>query len=194
MVEEPAKDIGEMTVAELRARASELEITGRSSMKKDELRQAVIDAQEQLGGAREAPSQDFESEFAPPFDRESSQADDGEKPASEIPAPSIGPKTEIHKDPPEERLAKHEQSDVDAMGLDKRRAVVGERYGASFAKQAAIYGVFLAIVVALAFAGKLAVDELDQGPEEAADEAPWSQAGAEQTPPGDPDFPPSVTP
>jgi hypothetical protein len=161
MVEEPSKDVGEMTVSELRARASELEITGRSSMKKDELRQAVIDAQEQLGGALEAPSQDFDSELAPP---------------------------------PEERLAKHEQSDVDAMGLDKRRAVAGERYGASFAKQAAIYGVFLAVLAALVVGGKLAADELDKGPEVNADEAPWSQADAEQTPPGDPDFPPSVTP
>jgi hypothetical protein len=194
MVEEPAKDVGEMTVSELRALASELEITGRSSMRKDELRQAVIDAQEQLGGALEVPSQDFESEFAPPFDREPSQADDGEVPASEIPAPSIGPKTEIHKDPPEERLAKHEQSDVDAMGLNKRRAVVGARYGASFAKQAAVYGVFLVVLAALVVGGKLAADELDKGPEVNADEAPWSQADAEQTPPGDPDFPPGVTP
>ena len=172
MAEEPSKDVNELTVSELRARASELEITGRSTMRKAELRQAVIDADIQLGEIQ----------------------DGGEKPANEIPAPSIGPNTEITKDPPEERLAKHEQSDVDAMGLDKRRAVVGERYGASFAKQATIYGVFLVVLVAVVIGGKLAADELDQGPEVNADKAPWSQADAEQRPPGDPDFPPSITP
>jgi len=178
MAEESRKDIDQMTVAELRARATELEITGRSAMRKDELRQAVADADEQLGGAAAG----------------SNGAADGEKPASEIPAPSIGPHTEISKDPPEERLAKHEQSDIDAMGLDKRRAVVGEKYGASFAKQATVYGVFLAVVVALVIGGKLAADELDKGPEVNADKAQWSQGEAEQRPPGDPDFPPSITP
>jgi len=171
MAEESGKDIDQLTVAELRARASELEITGRSAMRKDELSQAVADAEEQLGGAA-----------------------DGEKPAPEIPAPSIGPHTKISKDPPEERLAKHEQSDIDAMGLDKRRGVVGEKYGASFAKQATVYGVFLAVVVALVIGGKMAADELDKGPEVNEDKAPWSQVDAEQRLPGDPDFPPSITP
>ena len=53
-----------------------------------------------------------------------------EKDVSDITAPSIGPDTTIEREPPEERLAKHEQSDVDAMGLDKRREVVGGSYGA----------------------------------------------------------------
>ena len=186
MAEEPSKDVNELTVSELRARASELEITGRSTMNKAELRQAVIDADIQLGESHDGGGV-AGNDLA-------GQAPDGEKPANEIPAPSIGPNTEITKDPPEERLAKHEQSDVDAMGLDKRRPVVGERYGASVAKQATIYGVFLVVLVALVIGGKLAADELDQGPEVNADKAPWSQADAEQRPPGDPDFPPSVTP
>lgn len=121
-------------------------------------------------------------------------APDGEKPASEITAPSIGPKTVIEKRPPEERLANHEQSDVDAMGLDKRRGVVGEKYGAGLAKQATVYGVFLAVVVALVIGGKLAIDELDKGPAVNEDRAPWAQDDAEQRPPSDLDFPPSVTP
>ena len=44
---------------------------------------------------------------------------------SDTTAPSIGPNTTFEKDDPEERLARHEQSDVDAMGLDKRREVIG---------------------------------------------------------------------
>jgi hypothetical protein len=121
-------------------------------------------------------------------------APDGEKPASEITAPSIGPHTVIEKRPPEERLANHEQSDVDAMGLDKRRGVVGEKYGAGLAKQATVYGVFLAVVVALVIGGKLAIDELDKGPAVSEDRAPWAQDDAEQRRPSDVDFPPSVTP
>ena len=176
MAEEPRKDVPDVTWAELRARASELEITGRSSMSKAELHEAVADAESQLGVD--------EPERAP----------DGEKPASEITAPSIGPHTVIEKKPPEERLAKHEQSEVDAMGLDKRREVVGQKYGASFAKQATVYGVALAVLVALVIGGKLAVDELDKGPEVNADEAPWSDAQARQQPPTDLDFPRGVTP
>ena len=126
---------------------------------------------------------------------EDARADDGEKPASEIPAPSLGPNTDLgEKVPPEERLAKHEQSEVDAMGLDKRRTVTGQQYGASFAKQATVYGIFLAVVVVLVIGGKLAADELDKGPEVNPDKAPWSQAEAEQTPPAPIDFPPGPTP
>jgi hypothetical protein len=94
-------------------------------------------------------------------------------------------------DPP---VADHEQNDLDAMGLDKRRGVVGEKYGASFAQQATVYGVFLAVVVALVIGGKLAVDELDKGPEVNEDRAPWAQDDATQRQPSDVDFPPSVTP
>lgn len=182
MAEESREDIDQMTVSELRARASELEITGRSSMNKEELRQAVADAEDQLGIAQASSNGD------------SDEGADGEKPASEIPAPSIGPHTKISKEPPDVRLAKHEQSDIDAMGLDKRRGVVGEKYGASFAKQATIYGVFLAVVAALLIGGKLAVDELDKGEKNPEPQAPWSQGDAEQRPPGELDFPPSVTP
>jgi hypothetical protein len=205
MAEEPANDVDELTVGELRDRANELEITGSNSMEEDELRQAVADAELQLDEEDdEEVGEAFETESAEPSDDaedpddapapEGGQADDGEKPASEITAPSIGPKTEIHKDPPEERLSKHEQSTVDAMGLDKRRGVVGEKYGASVAKQVTVYGVFLVVLAALLIGGKLAIDELDKGPAENQDRAPWSQAGAEQRPPGDLDFPPSVTP
>jgi hypothetical protein len=147
------------------------------------------DSERDVAGDGETADDD---EWAPAEDDQRDTAPDGEKPASEITAPSIGPNTVIEKKPPEERLAKHEQSDVDAMGLDKRRGVVGEKYGASFAKQATVYGVFLVVVVALAIAGKLAVDELDRGPAENEDQAPWTQN--DRPPSRDVDFPPSVTP
>ena len=36
-------------------------------------------------------------------------------------------------------------SDVDSMGLDKRRQVVGQQYGASAKKQLTVYGIVLAV-------------------------------------------------
>jgi hypothetical protein len=103
-------------------------------------------------------------------------------PASQTPAPSIGPHTEIEKEAPEERLSRHEQSDVDAMGLDKRRPVIGGSYSPSLARQATIYGIFLAVLAALVFVAILAVDELDKPPEKYQDEAPWVNSHREPAP------------
>ncbi len=208
MAEKPPRDVGGLTVAELRARASELEITGRSSMNKEELQQAVADAEIQIGVSGVSGVAEWEAETEGSGDQSESPDDrteaadssadsggDGEKPASEIPAPSLGPHTDLgEKVPPEQRLEKHEQSTVDAMGLDKRRHVSGQQYGASFAKQATVYGVFIVVVVALVIGGKLAADELDQGPEVDPDKAPWSQPEAVQRPPAPIDFPRNPSP
>jgi hypothetical protein len=69
---------------------------------------------------------------------------------------------------------KHEPADVDAMGLDKRREVVGQSYGPSVDRQAAIYGIFLAVLAALVIGGKLLADELDRPPAEVKDQAAWT--------------------
>ena len=103
-------------------------------------------------------------------------------PASETPAPSIGPNTVIEKQPPEERLAGKDQSDVDAMGLDKRRAVIGGSYSPSAARQATLYGIFVVVVVGLAIGFKLLADKLDEPPAHNPDRAPWSQQDAPQIP------------
>jgi hypothetical protein len=108
---------------------------------------------------------------------------EGKEDISDTTAPSIGPNTVIEREPPEERLARHEQSDVDAMGLDKRREVVGASYGPSFGKQATLYGVALAIIAAVVFGFILLAGELDKAPETAVDEAPWSDSTAPQEPP-----------
>jgi hypothetical protein len=93
---------------------------------------------------------------------------------SDTTAPSIGPNTVIEREPPEERLARHEPSDVDAMGLDKRREVVGQSYGPSTGRQLTMYGIFLAVLAALVIGGKLLADKLDQPPDEVQDEAVWT--------------------
>ena len=83
----------------------------------------------------------------------------------------------------EARLARHEQSNVDAMGHDKRRQVVGKTYGPTLARQLVLYGIFLVIVVAIAFGVKVAVDHFDQPPKHFSAQAPWAQKGAKQIPP-----------
>jgi hypothetical protein len=93
---------------------------------------------------------------------------------SDTTAPSVGPNTVFEREPPEQRLAKHQPSDVDAMGLDKRREVVGQSYGPSFTRQATMYGIFLAVLAALVIGGTLLADELDQPPDEIKAEAPWT--------------------
>lgn len=82
----------------------------------------------------------------------------------------------------EERSPDSEQqqqrSDVDAMGQDKKRQVVGQGYGPSKKRQLAYYGIFLAIVVVAYLGFKVAVSELDKAPAKDADKAPWSKEAA----------------
>jgi hypothetical protein len=93
---------------------------------------------------------------------------------SETTAPSIGPNTVIEKDSPEERLARHEQSDKDALGLDKRRQVVGGRYSASVPRQIVTYAIVVAVVLGAGLGIKLLADDLDKPPAKVEDRAPWT--------------------
>ena len=93
---------------------------------------------------------------------------------SDTTAPSIGPNTVIEKHDPKERLARHDQSDQDAMGLEKRRQVVGGRYSASLTRQIITYAIVVAVVIGAAFGLKVLADDLDKPPEKVADEAPWT--------------------
>jgi hypothetical protein len=103
---------------------------------------------------------------------------------SGITGPSLGPHTVIEREPVEERLARHEQSEVDAMGKDKRRAVVGESHGPSLGRQLALYGIFLAVVTALAVGGYLLIQSNDTGVgKDVPNSAPWSKPGAKQIQP-----------
>src|SRR5918997_6106928 len=118
------KGLADLTVAELRERASELEITGRSSMNKEELVQAVGDAEEQTarmnadngsssGDSEADASEDSGADERPWRESKSSSGDgEGEIDASHIPAPSIGPNTTIEHIPPQERLDMEKISDV----------------------------------------------------------------------------------
>ena len=119
-------------------------------------------------------------------ERDTSRNDTGvEQEAGEPTAPSIGSKTKIEHVPPEERLAGHEHSPNDAMGLDKRRAVKGESYGPTKTRVIMSFVVFFAIV-AVVFVGLLfLVDQLDQPPDTVEAKAPWAAPDAQQAAPKD---------
>jgi hypothetical protein len=192
VADESGKSLDDLTVAELRERASSLEITGRSSMNKEELRQAVEDAEGQTafmspGDESSKATSDSESKDRPWRQSSSSSEED----ISDITAPSIGPNTTVDLRPPSERLDMEKISDVDAMGLDKRRQVRGKRYGASPAKQLAVYGGALAVIAGLVIGGKILTDELDKAPPEGeVPPAPWAEG--QQREPGPLDFPRST--
>src|SRR3954454_2489434 len=85
-----------------------------------------------------------------------------DRPEQKITAPSLGPHTVIEREPVEERLARHEQSEVDAMGRDKRRTVVGKKVGPSKTRQLAVYLGALAVVAALVVGGIVLIGALDK--------------------------------
>jgi hypothetical protein len=125
---------------------------------------------------------DADAEAEEPSDADAEAEDGAEQDMGGTTAPSIGPNTTFTR--PEDRPGPSDDaSQVDAMGLDKHRQVVGGQYGASFARQATLYGGVVAIVAALIIGFVLLAGKLDQPPETNADEAPWSSATAEQTPP-----------
>lgn len=103
----------------------------------------------------------------------------------EFTAPSVGPHTTFDKRPPEERLDFDRISDVDALGKEKRRQVVGGTYGPTRARVAATFATFFAVVAVIAIGFWLLAQELDQPPEENPALAPWSEADAPQRPPRD---------
>jgi hypothetical protein len=137
---------------------------------------------------------DEERTDSPDESSEDQASDSQSESISDTTAPSIGPNTvidrsdekspeEVREESPEDPETGLREVDLDAMGHDKRRQVVGKSYGASAAKQAAIYGAFVALVIALAFGAKILIDHADKPPAHNAAQAPWAQPGAPQTPP-----------
>jgi hypothetical protein len=79
-------------------------------------------------------------------------------------------------------------SDLDAMGRDKRRGVVGGQYGATKKKQLTVYGIFIAVMAVLIIGGLTIVSSIDNRERELVDTAPWTEASASQDAPRDLDF------
>jgi hypothetical protein len=133
--------------------------------------------------AEEAETEETDPDQQPAARQRKGGGDSGVEDISDTTAPSIGPGSAVEREPVELRLARHEQSNVDFMGQDKRRQVVGKTYGPTLARQLALYAIFLVIVAAIAFGVKVAIDHFDQPPKHFSAQAPWAQKGVKQIPP-----------
>lgn len=89
----------------------------------------------------------------------------------------------------QEHSEAEQAGNVDAMGRDKRRTVIGGQYGATVRKQLAVYGIFVAVVAVLVIGSLTVVSSIDNREMPLEDTAPWTQAGADQQLPRDVDFP-----
>jgi hypothetical protein len=103
----------------------------------------------------------------------SSKGESGERIRGTAPSAADISKLELME--PSEEAKRHEPSEVDAMGQDKRRVVVGHSYGPS-RKSQLIFFVAVAVVLVVVVGGWLAlVSAFDKPPEGTADKAPWSK-------------------
>ena len=94
---------------------------------------------------------------------ERDEADDGAEPSS-------SDRTRSYEESVSSR------SDVDAMGNDKRRAVIGGQYGASVRKRLIVYGVAVAVVIGLVIVSLTVVTNVDQKDIALKETAPWTNA------------------
>jgi hypothetical protein len=101
---------------------------------------------------------------------------------SDTPAPSIGPHTTFDKRSAEERLAGSEQSDTDAMGLDKRRQIIGGTYGPTKTRQLVTWVIVVAVIGGAAFGLSLLASDLDKPPAKVEDQAPWTGSDKQPAP------------
>lgn len=97
-------------------------------------------------------------------------------------APSIGPHTHI------ETPVHHEPegggpSQVDAMGKDKRRQVVGGTYSPTRSRIITTFATAIGVIVVLVVGFILLAKQLDKAPDTNPDQAPWAVSDAPQHPP-----------
>lgn len=89
-------------------------------------------------------------------------------------APSAANIEDLEKFEPSEEAKRHKPSDVDAMGQDKRREVVGQSYGPSARRQFMFFGVVAAVLVVVVGGWLTLVSVFDKPPTHFKDAAPWS--------------------
>lgn len=97
-------------------------------------------------------------------------------------APSAPDTSKLERLEPSEEAKAHEPSANDAMGMDKRRAVIGHAYGPSRRSQFLAFGGFFAVLAVLLIGGKMIADKADEPPDTNPAAAPWAQPSAPQTP------------
>ncbi|HEX2358937.1 MAG TPA: hypothetical protein VHH72_03885 [Solirubrobacterales bacterium] len=95
-------------------------------------------------------------------------------------APSAADIDSLEKMEPSEEATAHKPSDVDAMGQDKRRQVIGHTYGPSRRSQVVFVASVAAVIVLVVGGYMAAIAAFDQPKDEYPDRAPWSASGAPQ--------------
>jgi hypothetical protein len=94
-------------------------------------------------------------------------------------APSAADIDKLEEFEPSEEARRHEPADVDAIGQDKRRQVVGNSYGPSRRSQLMFF-VAVATVLVMVVGGWLAlVAAFDNPPEQFSQRAPWSTTASD---------------
>lgn len=93
-------------------------------------------------------------------------------------APSAGNIEDLENFEPSEEAKRHEPSDVDAMGQDKRRQVVGHSYGPSRRSQIMFFVAVAAVAVVIVGGWLVLVGLFDKPPTHFRDSAPWSTTPA----------------
>jgi hypothetical protein len=88
----------------------------------------------------------------------------------------------------EESRGEERDADLDAMGNDKRRPVIGQQYGATVRKRLLVYGAVVGVIVLAVIVFLTVVSNYDNRDIELKDTAPWSKADTAQEPPRDVDF------
>jgi hypothetical protein len=86
-------------------------------------------------------------------------------------------------EPADQRSPGGQGSDVDAMGQEKHRRVIGQ-HNPHRGRQFLYYGIFIAFLAAAYIGLKAGADALDKAPAHDPDQAPWSKPGAPQGPLG----------
>lgn len=166
-------DLEHLTVAQLRERAAEFEIPGRSAMNKSDLIAA-------LGAAAPAPVEASMHDEGP-APEDSAAPPESSNVLAHVPMPDrIEPKARPEFESPD--------MDTDAMGLDKRREVVGKSYGASFLRQLTLYGIFVFVTACILFGLKTLADKLDEPPAKIEAKAPWTHTQVTPPPIDFPDY------
>jgi hypothetical protein len=96
-------------------------------------------------------------------------------------APSAANIEELEKFEASDEAKRHVPSDVDAMGQDKRRQVVGHSYGPSRRSQIMFFVAVAAVAIVVVGGWLVLVGLFDKPPTHFKDSAPWSTTPASAT-------------
>ena len=88
----------------------------------------------------------------------------------------------------EESRGEEQDADLDAMGNQKRRSVIGRQYGASVRKRLIVYGAFIGVFIVVVIVFLTVVSGYDNRDIKLEDTAPWTEADSSQSVPRDVDF------